>query len=142
MKKFIGFFILFFHLTHSYAWELEAYAGAQYTNYDDVEEANSSGVAARAKINFYTQNRGMFVNLNGRGISPLTSDFIAGYAWRSSGAWFFEGGVGGSISSIYGKNVAALAGSGYRLSNNLFINFPIILAGSGIYWSPYIGYSF
>lgn len=142
MKKIFFILVLFFHLTSAQAWELEGFAGAQSTTYDDVAEANSTGVAARAKINFYTQNKGLFVNLNARGISLLAGEFLAGYGWRTSGTWYFEGGIGGSLSAIYGTNVGALAGTGYRVSNNLFVNFPIIIAGSGIYWSPYVGYSF
>lgn len=142
MKKIFCLFILFFHFSAVYAWELEGFAGAQSTTYDDVAEASSSGISARAKINFYTQNKGVFINLNDRGLSVLASELFVGYGWRTSGTWFFEGGAGGSISAIYGTNIGLLAGSGYRLSNNLFINFPIIVAGSGIYWSPYIGYSF
>ena len=142
MKKFFVLSAFIFHLTSAYAWELEGFAGAQATAYDDVEEANSSGISARAKINFYTQNKGVFLNLNDRGISLYASELMVGYGWRTSGPWFFEGGAGGSISAIYGTNIVLLAGTGYRLSNNLFLNFPIILAGSGIYWSPYIGYTF
>jgi hypothetical protein len=142
MKKLICFVLIFFQVLSASAWELEGFAGAQATSYDDVSEANSSGVAARAKINFYTQNRGVFTNVNARGISLLTADLIVGYGWRTSGTLFLEVGAGGSVSSIYGTNVALLAGSGYRLSNNLFVNFPVVLAGSGIFWSPYIGYSF
>lgn len=142
MKKFYCILLLLITSLHANAWELEGYAGAQSTSYDDVSEANSSGVAARAKINFYTQNKGVFVNMNSRGVSLLASDLIVGYGWRTNSTWFFEAGLGGSVSAIYGNNIAALAGSGYRLSNNLFINFPVVIAGSGIFWSPYIGYSF
>lgn len=142
MKKLICVFILFFHATVTSAWELEGFAGAQTTSYDDIEEANTTGISARAKVNFYTQNKGVFANLNARGISPIAGDLLVGYGWRTSGTWFFEGGVGGSVSAIYGANIGALAGTGYRVSNNLFINFPVIISGPGIFWSPYIGYSF
>lgn len=142
MKKYFCFLFFIFHLNTATAWELEGFAGAQSTSYDDVKEANTTGISARAKINFYTQNKGVFVNMNARGISLLATEMLAGYAWRSSGAWFFEGGAGGSFSSIYGTNLGLLGGTGYRVSNKLFINFPVIIAGSGIYWSPYIGYSF
>lgn len=142
MKILVCIFILFFNLVSVHAWELEGYAGAQSTSYDNVEEANSSGVSARAKINFYTQNKGVFVNLNGRGLSLLAAELMVGYGWRTSNAWFFEAGAGGAISAIYGTNIGLLAGTGYRVTSNLFINFPAILSGPGLYWSPYISYSF
>lgn len=142
MKFLIYICILFFHVTLTHAWELEGFAGAQSTTYDDVEEANSAGLSARTKINFYTQNKGMFVNLNSRGISLIAADLMVGYGWRTSDSWFFEAGLGGSISAIYGTNIGALVGTGYRFSNSLFINFPVIISGPGIFWSPYIGYSF
>ena len=142
MKKYLSLLVIFFQISVASAWELEGFAGAQATNYDNVEEANTTGISARAKINFYTQNKGVFINMNARGISLLATEMLAGYAWRTSSPWFFEGGGGVSVSSIYGTNLGLLAGTGYRVSNNLFVNFPVIVAGSGVYWSPYIGYSF
>jgi hypothetical protein len=141
MKLFFISFILFISIFAN-AWELEGFAGATSTTYDDVKEANSSGASARAKINFYSQDRGIFMNINGRGISLFASELMLGYGWRTNSAWFFEGGVGGAVSAIYGTNIGFIAGSGYKLTSNLFVNFPIVIGGSGIYWSPYIGYSF
>ena len=70
MKKLICLLLVFFQALGASAWELEGFAGAQTTSYDDVSEANSSGVAARAKINFYTQNRDNSIPIIGSLIIP------------------------------------------------------------------------
>lgn len=126
------------------AFEIEGFAGANSTTYDDVSEANSSGVTARTKLNFYgSEDRGIFVNINARGKSVFLSELAVGYAWRTKGTWFFEGGAGLGYSAIFGSGLALMGGTGYRVSSKLFVNFPIIANLSGtIFWSPYIGYSF
>lgn len=126
------------------AFEVEGYAAANSTTYDNVPEASTSGLSLRTKMNFYGgDNRGVFVNVNARGISLLASDILVGYAWRTSGDWFFEIGPGFATSAIFGSGLGVMAGTGVRLNPKWFVNFPIVLSTSGaIFWSPYIGYVF
>jgi hypothetical protein len=129
----------------TFATELEAFAGANYTTYDDVEEANSYGVSARAKVNFYDNDKGWFANMNWRGSSILDGDLLVGYGLRSRGSWFFEAGGGVAYARIWGPGFGVLVGTGVSITSNLFISFPIIYRGGGasfLFWSPYIGYKF
>lgn len=129
--------------SHTKAFELEGFAGANSTTFDNVSEANTYGISARAKLNFYSDNSGVFVNINARGQSLMRSGFVVGYAWRGAGDWFWEAGAGGSYSVIFGPGLGVLFGTGFRITPNLFINFPIIASiPSNIFWSPYIGYEF
>lgn len=124
------------------AFELEFFAGARSTTYEDASDANTSGVSLRTKFNFYQNHRGVFLNVNARGISLLASDFLIGYAWRSSGSFFLEGGPGFFYSPIYGSGVGLLGSIGYRLTSATFISAPLVIGNSGIFWTPQIGVTF
>ena len=137
-------FMIFILLTPAAkAFELEAFAGANSITYDDDAEDNTYGVSARAKMNFYTNNHGIFVDINARGRSIVSSDLVVGYAWRGSGSWFLEAGIGGAYSEIDGPGVAVLAGFGLNVTSDIFMNFPLIVAYPGsFFWGPYVGFKF
>src|SRR5690606_4350173 len=113
--------------------------------YDEVEEANSHGISARAKVNFYRDNKGVFLNMNWQGIHLMAGDFLVGYAKRSRDAWFLEAGAGLAYSEIWGAGYGLLASTGYRFNRGLFLTFPLIYRGGAqtlLFWSPYIGMEF
>ena len=145
MLKLIFLILVFASPKAANAFELEAFAGANSTTYDDAPEAKTYGVSVRTKMNFYSDNSGVFTNLNCRGQSFFVCDAMVGYGWRSSGDWFWEIGPGFMYSAIYGPAVSFLAGTGFRITSNFFVNFPIIAnmgANNFIFWSPYLGFQF
>lgn len=143
MKFVLPLLLFFLSTSNALAFDLELFAGANTTTFDDAKDANSYGISVRTKLDFYGKaNRGFFVNINAKGVSLLTADTLTGYAIRSSGPWFFEGGAGLGFSTIFGSGLGVLAGTGYNVTSTVFVNFPIILTNNGVFWSPYLGYKF
>lgn len=123
------------------AGELELYGGANSTTYDDASDANTWGVSLRMQYNFKRADDTWFLNWYAPGLGPLASEIAAGYAWKTQGDFFLEGGIGGSYSLIWGPFPLVVAGFGYRISQNVFFDFPIML-GNALVWMPYLGISF
>lgn len=126
----------------AFAGELELFGGANRTTYDDASDANTSGLTMRLQYNFTRDEDTWFINMYAPGLGILASDLSAGYLWRTHGDFYFEGGVGAGYSRIRGPNPVLIAGMGYRASQTVFFDLPLMLFGSGLVWMPYIGISF
>jgi hypothetical protein len=125
----------------AFAGDWQFSAGANSTTYDDVPDANSWGVTLRLQYNFSHQSDGWLINLNAPGISLLAGEIAAGYEWKSQGDWYWEGGVGAGYGSIHGPIPLLIAGAGYKVTPNFYLDFPLMFT-STLTWMPYLGFSF
>ena len=123
------------------AGEFQFYGGANSTTYDEVSEADTWGVSLRAQYNFGGAESGWFANIFAPGQSLFASELSGGYLWKSSGDLYFEGGLGGGYSRIWGPLPVLIAGMGYRVSQTVYFDFPIMYS-SALVFMPYIGISF
>lgn len=127
------------------SFEIEGWAGARSVQFDSVPDANEWGLSARGKINFYSYHSGFFVATQQRGLTILAGDLHVGYGMRTSGKLFAEIGGGLAHSAIFGSGLSLLLSSGYRVSDRVFLTFPILLTLGGasfLSWGPQIGYTF
>lgn len=136
-------FILILLLTsiNVHAGEFQFIGGANSTKYDDTPEADSWGFSTRMQYNFAVANSGWLINYYGPAENFSVGELSSGYAWKSSGPLYFEGGGGVAYSRIWGINPMLLAGVGYRINQNVFIDFPMMLT-SNLTIIPYIGITF
>lgn len=141
IRKVLLLFTLLSLSTAAWAGELEVYGGANSTTYDDVPDANTWGVTMRLQYNFQRADDSWFINVNAPGISPAASEVGFGYEWKTGGDFFFEGGVGAGYGRIFGPFPILILGAGYRISQDVFFDMPIMLT-SVLMWMPYIGISF
>lgn len=123
------------------AGELQLYGGANSTTYDESSDANTWGITMRAQYNFSHADSGWIINLNAPGVGIGASELAFGYEWKSAGSFYVEGGLGAGYSRIWGPFPMVIAGFGYRVSQNMFFDFPVMYT-SGLSWMPYIGFSF
>ncbi|MGE3758078.1 MAG: hypothetical protein AB7H97_09990 [Pseudobdellovibrionaceae bacterium] len=123
------------------AGELELYGGVNKTTYDDASDANTWGMTVRAQYNFRAADSSWFVNLYSPGLGPGASELGAGYMWKSQGELFFEGGLGAGYSAIRGPFPVAILGMGYRVTQTVFFDLPIMYT-TALVCLPYIGFTF
>ena len=123
------------------AGELQFTAGASSTSYDGVPEANTWGLSVRIQYNFSVADSGWIMNYFGPAENISVGELASGYLWKSSGPFYFEGGLGGAYSRIWGIRPMAVAGVGYRISQTVFIDLPVMLT-SNLTILPYIGMTF
>ena len=134
---------ILFALPLAHGSELEIFAGANSTTYDDAPDANTWGVSLRAQYNFTSNGDTWMVNINAPGGSLFASTFSAGYLLRSTGNLFWESGLAGGYNRIFGPQVEVILGMGYRVTPDFFIDFPVVLGSStGVLFSPYLGFQF
>jgi len=124
------------------AGELEIYAGANSTTYDNASDANTWGIGLRVQYNLTSEDNTWFANLNAPGISLVAGQVHAGYLWRSKGDFFWEGGLAAGYSLIYGPDGTLIGGIGYHVTQGFFFDFPIYAGTTGISLLPYFGFEF
>ena len=146
MRLVILFFILFLHLQSEtgLASTLEGFAGANYTSYDEVSEANDGGLSARFKYNHSKDGPGYFFYNIWRGESITNFDALLGYSYRSKGNLFFELG-GGVFYGTFGPGIGIVAGTGFWLGSDFYFSMPLVVRKMGLDYmtiSPMIGWNF
>jgi hypothetical protein len=143
MVRILIFLTIFLSSFVSHAGELEIFAGANSTEYDDVHEANSWGISLRTQYNFSRDASTFMVNINAPGDSLLNGIFSFGYLLRTSGSFFWEAGPAIGYSAIYGPQGELIVGIGYHVTQDFFLDLPVVLGTStGILLSPYLGFQF
>jgi hypothetical protein len=142
MKLNFFIIILFIFFTPlAFCGEFQFNAAATSVTYDDVPEAKSSGLTLRSQYNFNSGASGFIINYYGSAITALAGELSSGYLWKSSGSVFFEGGLGLSYSAVRGPGPLVIAGIGYKVSQSVYIDLPVILTYA-IAIVPYIGITF
>lgn len=139
--------LLIFFSTRLPAFEIEGITGVNVTTYDEASDANSYGLSVVAKMNFYgsSNDSGVFSSFYCPANHVLLCNVTVGYGWKSSGTWFFEGGLGGAYHAGFGAGGVGFISPGVRFSANAYLSFPIILQLGGmqsLMWLPFFGYTF
>lgn len=141
LSRMLFILILLLSSANVQAGEFQFMAGASSTTYDDVPEANTSGFTARMQYNFSSAGSGWILNYYGAAETFLVGELASGYVWKSSGPLYFEGGGGLAYSRIWGPRPMFLVGAGYRISQTVFVDLPVMLT-SNLTIMPYIGITF
>jgi hypothetical protein len=142
MKHLLALLILFLSAS-AHAGELEFFAGANSTTYDDASSANTWGISLRAQYNFAHEDSGWFVGLNAPGIGLFASQLRGGYLLRSHGDFYWEGGLAGGYSSIFGPEGELIVGFGYHVTQKVFFDFPVTVGtATPLAFFPFIGIEF
>lgn len=137
--------LTFYSLDGVAAHEIEGFAGAQYTSFDDFSDYNNYGISAQLKYNWYStsSNSGYFAAAYLDGVSILVGDFILGYGWRWGRDYFFETGPVLAYHAIFGPGYGGLISFGFRIGTSTFFSFPCVLRLPGYFrGGPMIGFSF
>lgn len=127
--------------TMGFGGEFQFTSGASSTTYDDVPEANTWGLSARMQYNFSVADSGWIIHYYGPAESVAVGELSVGYEWKSNGPFYFEGGGGAAYSRIWGLRPMVVAGVGYRITETVFIDLPVMLTAN-LTIIPYIGVTF
>ncbi|MBI2521004.1 MAG: hypothetical protein HYV97_11320 [Bdellovibrio sp.] len=144
MKLAFLLFVLLIQSATGLASTLEGFAGANYTSYDAVSEANEGGLSLRFKYNHSKDGPGYFFYNVWRGGGIANYDALLGYSYRSKGNLFFEIGAG-AFYGPFGPGIGIVAGSGFWLGNDFYFSLPLIVRKMGLDYmtiSPMIGWNF
>jgi hypothetical protein len=144
MKKLWIICFILISVKEVHSRELEAIVGANYTSYEESGEA-LAGVSAKLKMNWYESGKGWFTHGLFRGDSIANVDAIIGYGYKSSGASFYEIGVGLAANPFFGYGAGGLIGFGSQLRGDGFVNLNTIIYGGGLSYimvTPMIGTRF
>jgi hypothetical protein len=141
LQKIFVLALMFFSLSAK-ASELEFFAGANSTTYDDSSDANTWGVGLRLQYNLTQNDNTWLINLNAPGISIIAGQVHVGYIWRSHGDWFWQGGLAAGYGLIFGADATLIAGFGYHVTQRFFFDFPAYAGTSALAFLPMFGFDF